>query len=171
MPTTAQAVLTHRVDEVALPSSVRALSTLGRIDYSDAFRLSTSRAGDRTAQEWARAMIEDAPAAMRTALRRGWCGLGLRLGSTSDPVRVLGWPVRQSTEDHAVLAADSLLGMRAELCFLREPGAILFATVIRMRNPLARAVWAPVGPRHRRVVRHLLEQAGRRAEHGSGTYV
>jgi hypothetical protein len=150
------------VVETPLPQSTRALSQLPRVDYADAFRLSTRRAEEHTGEGWARAMLEDAPATTRQALRDGWRALGLRLGAPEDPTRVLGWPVRESTPDHAVLAADSRLGLRAELVFLREPGALRFSTLITMRNPLARVVWAAIARKHRRVVRHLLVQVERR---------
>jgi hypothetical protein len=99
---------------------------------------------------------------MRHSLRRGWWALGLRLGPAQDPRRVLGWRIRHSDPDHAILAGDSIWGMRAELLFERAPDGLLFATALRLRNPLARAIWAAVAPQHRRVVRHLLADAGRR---------
>lgn len=151
---------TVQIDETPLPPATQALSQLERIDYADAFRLTTQRATDRTGEGWARAMLEGAPAATREALRDGWRMLGLRLGSTDDPARILGWPVRESAPDHAVLAATSRLGMRAELVFAREPGALCFSTLITLRNPLARLVWARIAGQHRRVVRHLLVRVG-----------
>lgn len=42
--------------EVELPSAVRGLSTLARIDYTDAFRLETALADRRTSEQWARAL-------------------------------------------------------------------------------------------------------------------
>ena len=75
------------VREVAFPPSARALTALSRVDYTDAFVRATRRAGDRTGEQWARAMLEDAPAATRRALRRGWFLLGVRLGSADDPQR------------------------------------------------------------------------------------
>ena len=151
------------VREVALPRSARQLTTLRRVDYTDAFLLSTPRAGERTGEEWARAMLEDAPAATRRALRRGWFALGVRLGSVEDSRRVLGWAVRQSSPDHAVLAANSLIGMEAEVLVKREPGALLVATIMKLNNPIARAIWTAFSPQHRKVVRGLLRQSGKRS--------
>ena len=144
------------VREVAFPPSARELTALSRVDYTDAFVRATRRAGDRTGEQWARAMLEDAPAATRRALRRGWFLLGVRLGSADDPQRVLGWKVRASSPDHAVLEADSLIGIEAEVLVEREPGAVLVATMMKLNNPLARTVWASFSPQHRRVVRGLL---------------
>jgi hypothetical protein len=150
------------VAETPLPQTARALSALEHIDYSDAFRLQTRAATDRTGEGWARAMIEDAPPATRRSLRDGWHALGLRLGAADDPSRVLGWALRDSTPDHAVLTADSRLGMRAELVFVREPGALRFSTLITLRNPLARLVWAATERKHQRIVRRLLVELERR---------
>ena len=151
------------VQEVPLPAPVRELSALGRVDYSDAFLLSTGRPGERTGEEWARAMLEGAPGTTRRALRRGWFALGIPLGAADDRRRVLGWPVRRSAPDHAVLAADSLMGMEAELHFVRAPGGLRFATLLKLNTPLARVVWTLFAAQHRRVVRRLLEQTARRA--------
>jgi hypothetical protein len=153
---------TTDVREVALPASARALASLSRVDYTDAWVLETPRSEERTGEEWARTMLEEAPAETRRMLRRGWFSLGVRLGSTADRRRVLGWPVRQSTTDHAVLGAHSLFGMEAELLFKRERGRVLFATLVKHKNPLFRVFWEAFSHQHRRVVRHLLRQAGSR---------
>jgi len=151
------------VREVAIPYSAQALTALSRVDYTDAFLLSTPRAQDRTGEQWARAMLEEAPPATRTGLRRGWFALGVRLGSADDPRRVLGWRVRESSPDHAVLAADSLIGMEVEVLFKPDPSALLVATIMRLNNPFARVLWAAFSPQHRRVVCGLLKQTSRRA--------
>jgi hypothetical protein len=144
-----------------VPPTARALSTLSRIDYEDASAVETDQAHDRTGEEWARAILEGAPAKTRSALRRGWFALGLRLGSTRDDRRVLGWEVRRSGADFALLGARSLLGLEGEVLCKREQGRVLVATFVRLKNPIARAVWAGVSPGHRRVVRHLLERVNR----------
>jgi hypothetical protein len=144
------------VREIAPPPAARTLSTLARVDYADAFLVSAT--SDRTAEDWARAVLDRAPAEARAALRRGWFALGLRLGSARSGV--LGWELRRNTPDVALLGARSRLGMPAEVLFKREPDGLLFATFVQHRNPLVRAVWAGVAPGHRRVVRRLLEAAG-----------
>jgi Protein of unknown function (DUF2867) len=152
-----------RVRQVALPPAARALSTLSSIDYQDAFFVDVGLGQDRTAEQWARAVLEDAPPAMRRRLLRGWRRLGLKLGSPRSGRRVLGWEVRRSTEGFVLLSASSRIGFSGELLFKREPGGLLFATFIQQRNVVARAVWALMAPTHRRVVRSLLTQAVRRA--------
>jgi hypothetical protein len=150
------------VRAVALPPDARALTTLDRVEYTDAFRLETGPAEERTAEEWARALLEGAPAATRTTLRRGWFALGVRLGSTEDERLVLGWALRWNSPEYVLLAARSLLGMEAEVLVKREQSTLLVATLMHLRNPLARAVWTAFAPKHRRVLHHLVKQAGKR---------
>jgi hypothetical protein len=150
------------VREVELPPGARALTTLPRVDYTDAFLLETGRVEDKTGEEWARAILEDAPAATRKMLRRGWFALGVRLGSTEDRRLVLGWTVRRSSPGYALLATRSLLGMEAEALIKRERHGLLGATLMKFNNPIVRMFWAGFSFQHRRVLRHLLTQAGRR---------
>jgi hypothetical protein len=151
------------VREVALPPEALALSTLSRLDYTDSFRIELPRTGKLSGEEWARAILEDAPPATRTMLRRGWFALGVRLGSPDDERLVLGWPVRRSSSEFALLGTSSRIGMEAEVLLKRERDALLVATLMQLKNPIARAVWMWFSPQHRRVVRHLLREAGRRA--------
>jgi hypothetical protein len=147
------------VRQVALPPAARALSTLSRIDYEDAFLVETGPAHDRTGEQWARAILEDAPIITRRALVSGWSALGLQLGSTRSDRFVLGWEVRRSSPDFALLGARSRVGLPAELLVKRQQHTLLFATFVQQESPIARAVWAGVKPVHRPVVRYVLEQA------------
>jgi hypothetical protein len=149
------------VRQVTLPPAARALSPLSRVDYEDAFLVETGPAPDRTAEQWARAILEGAPESTRNALSRGWSALGLRLGSAQPDRCVLGWEVRRSTPDLALLGAPGRLGLSGELLFERRPHALLFATFVQLDNGIARALWARIAPRHRQVVQDLLEQASR----------
>jgi hypothetical protein len=126
------------VSQIALPPAARALSTFSRIDYEDAFFVDADPGRDRTAEQWARAVLEDAPLIVRRRLRRGWRALGLKLGS------------------------GSRIGMPGGLLFKRERHGLLFATFVQQKNPVVRAVWARIAPRHQRVVRSLLTQAAAR---------
>ena len=146
------------VSQIPVPDEARSASALDRVDYADAFLLETEAA--EAAEDLARAILEGAPAAMRAALVSGWSGLGLKL-SFSDGA-ILGWPLRESTRDRAVLAAGSRIGMPAELLFARRPGALLFCTFVHHGNAAARAVWAATEPLHVPIVRRLLTDAGGR---------
>lgn len=148
------------VRKITAPPAARALSTLTRVDYEDAFLLEAGSGPDRTGEQWARAVLEDAPAGTRHALRAGWNALGLKLGSTRDEQLVLGWEIERRSPDFVLLAARSPLGLRGELLFKREQNALLFATFLQFGNPGTRAAWAGIAPGHRRVVRWLLDQAG-----------
>jgi hypothetical protein len=163
MMTTTQAQrVGHRVPvtEVPLPADARALSTLSRIDYADAFLVEATV--ERTPEQWARATVQEAPLAVRARLVSGWTALGLRLGPPWSAQRVLGWRVQHSDPDFALLTAGSWLGLQGELLFRTEPDGLLFATFVQQRNPAARAVWARIEHHHRRVVRSLLDHAARR---------
>lgn len=148
------------VRQVALPPAARALSTLGRVDYVDAFRVETASARERTGEEWARAVLEAPPAPTRQALRRTWFALGLKLGPTGCDQHVLGWELRRNTPAVALLGAGARLGLAGELLLKRERSGLLFATFVQLKNPIARAVWAGVRPGHQQVVRSLLGRAG-----------
>jgi hypothetical protein len=151
------------VRQVDVPQAAIELSTLPRIHYEDAFLLETGPAPDRTGEQWARAMLEDAPAAVRHALRSTWTALGLQLAWTRSDRHVLGWELRRSTRDFALLGADGRLGLQAELLFEPRQRTLLFATFVQQTNHIARALWAGIEPVHGPVVRHMLEQAGLRA--------
>jgi hypothetical protein len=56
------------VQQVAVPSAARVLSTLSRIDYADAFLVDVGATQERTAEQWARAVLEGAPASVRRTL-------------------------------------------------------------------------------------------------------
>jgi hypothetical protein len=152
-----------RVRQVTPPPAARGLSTLSHVDYEDAFLVETGPAQDRTGEQWARAILEDAPMSTRSALSRGWSALGLRLGSTQSDRFVLGWEVRRSTPDIALLGATGRLGLSGELLFECQQHTLLFATLVQLDNRIARTVWARIAPRHRQVVRDLLEQANCRS--------
>jgi Protein of unknown function (DUF2867) len=145
--------------QVGLPPAARALSTLSRIDYEDAFFVRSAPGMDRTGEQWARIVLEGAPQRVRARLLRGWCLLGLRLGSPWSRRRILGWQIRRSTPDFVLLAAGSRIGLPAELLFKRERDGLLFATFVQQRNSLVRAIWARVVPVHQRTVRSLLVHA------------
>jgi hypothetical protein len=145
------------VQQIAVPPDARARTTFSRVDYEDAFLVDAGAGHDRTGEEWARAVLEGTPANMQRDLGRGWFRLGLRLRPVGSDRTVLGWEIRNSTPDFALLGARGRLGISGELLFERQPNGLLFATFVRLSNPVARVVWYQfVAARHRAVVRHLL---------------
>jgi hypothetical protein len=151
-----------RVRQVAVPPAARALSTLSHIDYEDAFLIDAGPVQDRTAEQWARAIMEDAPLSVRSRLLSGWSMIGLKLVRGRSGGSVLGWNVRASTPEFLLLGVDSRIGMPGELLFKRAGHELLFATFVQQDNLIARGVWTAIEPMHVRVVRDILEQAGRR---------
>ena len=153
---------TPTVTRISLPADARVLSNLSRIDYEDAFAVAAGV--QPTAQEWVRMVIQDAPPSIRRQLWLGWTALGFRLAPPWSSDRVLGWKVKHGDSDFVLLAADSWLGLRGQLLFRSEPDGLLFATLLQLTNPAARALWAAITPRHQRVVRSLLTHAADRAQ-------
>jgi hypothetical protein len=149
-----------RVSQIPLPADARALSTLARVDYTDAFLIESGI--ELTPQQWIRAALQEAPLPVRAQLVSGWSALGLKLGPPSSPRHKLGWRVHRSDPDLVLLAADGRLGLGAELLFRSEPRGLLFATFVQHTNAAARRVWAAITPTHQRVVRSVLTDAARR---------
>jgi hypothetical protein len=156
-----------QVSQISLPADARALSTLSRVDYEDAFIVDAGV--ERTAEQWAHAVFNDAPLAVRARLVSGWVGLGLKLGGPWSTRHLLGWKVQQVSPSVMLLGAVSSLGLEAELLFRTRPGGLLFATLIRQNNPAARAVWVRMTSTHQGIVRSLLEHAARREATGETT--
>jgi hypothetical protein len=153
------------VRKVTLPPDVRELSTLAHVDYEDCFVFDTDAAQDRTAEQWARAILEGSPAAMRHMLRSGWLSLGLQLGSTApSDQRVLGWHIRSGDPDVAIIGATSRIGFDADLLVMRQERSMLFSTMVQIDNVAAKALWVGLAPGHQVVVRQVLEQAVRRGD-------
>jgi Protein of unknown function (DUF2867) len=148
------------VSQISLPADARAITTLSRVDYADAFIVDIG--AERTAEQWARAVFNDTPLAVRARLVSGWMGLGLKLGGPWSSGRVLGWKVQRVSPSVMLLAADSWLGLQAQLLFRSQPNGLLFATLIRQNNQVARAVWVRMTSTHQSVVRSLLDHAARR---------
>jgi hypothetical protein len=134
------------VRQVTVPAAARRLATLERIDYADAFVGQIRDARKRTAEQWARVVLEEAPVATRNALRSGWLALGLRHGVARSDRSVLGWELRRSTPDSALLSAGSRVGLPGEVLFERRQRTLLLATFLQYENPFARALWAGSRP-------------------------
>jgi hypothetical protein len=154
-----------RVRQLTVPSAARTLSTLSRIDYEDAFRIEGIAGRVRTGEQWARFVVEDAPATVRAKLVCGWSALGLNV-RPGVAGRVLGWAIVRASPEYVLLGASSPYGLSGELLFRREPDAMVFATLVMLRHPAARAGWARIEARHQDVVRSLLEHAARRVSLG-----
>lgn len=144
---------------VAPPAGLAGLSTLPRVDYGDAFSVSTDTHADWTAQDWAREVLEGASAVTRAELLTGWSALGLRATDASDSV--LGWEIRRASTQSVLLGRESRIGMPGELLFMLVPEGLLFATFVHHRTVATHPVWAAVQHTHVRTVLDLLDRAVR----------
>jgi hypothetical protein len=147
------------VRRVDLPDEARARCTLARIDYYDAFLVDLDPTREWDGEQWARAMLAQAPLRTRTSLTLAWRALGLRLGSQLSGRLVLGWRIRHSSEEYALLGANGSLGLSAELLYEPLVDTMLFATFVQLDNAYIRVIWRRVIPLHVRAVRSALEQA------------
>ena len=145
------------VTQIPVPPTATARSTHEHIAYADAFLVDVDAVGDRTAEEWARLVLEDA--AVSATLLTGWSSLGLKLDRSGSDQTILGWTIRESTPDLVLLAAGGRLGLSGELLFERRDGRLHFSTFVRLRHLAARALWAAVEPAHVRIVRGILDDA------------
>ena len=157
---TPEQILAKAIKQQATSETLHYGATAG---YTDTFLVNVNF-DERSAEAWGRLILERAPAALRLSLPPAWASLGLRHGPLDSPDHVLGWPIRNRTQDHMLLGAVSRLGMPAELLLARYQGALLFATVIRFERAAMRAVWFGIERPHKRTVRTLLTHAIRRAE-------
>ncbi len=159
----------ERVRQSPVPATARARCGLSRIDYADAFLVESDAAQRLTGQQWARAVLADAPIAVRAKLQTGWAAIGLLPAVHAPRGALLGWEIRSRADDFVLLGRNSLIGMPGELLFSRESRGLLFATFAQLDNPISRAVWSATEPRHVRVVRSLLEHADRRLQPAART--
>ncbi|MFV1471813.1 hypothetical protein ABQE57_20335 [Mycolicibacterium elephantis] len=142
-------------------ADIRTVSKLSRIDYADAFLVDVASPHARSAEQWMRVILEDAPAVVRARLLSGWKSLGLR--DAAEP-SLLGWQIADSAPDYVLLGRNSWIGMPGELLLRRTERGLLFATFVRFGNPIVRMLWAAVKPTHVQTVAALLEDAVRRTQ-------
>jgi hypothetical protein len=132
-----------------------------RPDYADAFEIELTHGDARTAEQYVRAGLEQAPAILRriilTAHRRV---LLLRLGPLDRPDRVLGWPITTASPDVVRLDASSPLVDAVIVGRRTAAGQLLLTTSLRFVRPVVmRVLWTGVGPLHRRIAPYLLRRA------------
>jgi hypothetical protein len=133
----------------------------GRPDYADAFEIRTREPDGRTAEQWARAALEQAPWPVRclVVVAHRYV-LRFRLGPLTSPDHVLGWRIVRSEPDVIRPEAESPL-VRAVLVGRRpEPTRTVLTTALFFVRPVvARVIWAAVVPVHRGVARYLMARA------------
>jgi hypothetical protein len=139
-----------------IPEAIRCLDTLASPDYVDLFTATASDARDKSAEEWARATLEDTPTG-RSAPSL-WRLLGLRLGPTPSPDFVQGWKIADRGEDWIRIETTSWF-MTAHAVVQVDHGHVSVALFLRYDRPIAALIWPPVSVMHRRAVPVMLHQA------------
>jgi len=129
-------------------------------DYADAFAVELSPADTRSPEQ----LFRDAVTAGRRLMRwvpvvHRWV-LGFRLGPASSPNHLFGWRIVTSDADAIRMEAAGPL-MRGVIVGRRVSAstAVLTTYVVYVRHTRARAIWALVGPLHRKVAPYLLDLA------------
>jgi hypothetical protein len=140
-----------------VPDAVRALSTLAEPDYIDLFTVATPLATDKSAEEWARAVLEQTPLARQNA-RVLWQLMGLRLGPPQSPDHVQGWKIAARGDDWLRLETASWY-LTAQAVCLVEDGQVSISLSLRYDRSVAAPVWALVSGPHQRAVPVMLRQA------------
>jgi hypothetical protein len=140
-----------------------ALRDLNGYDYADAFELDHSASDVRSAEDWVRAGLEDAPAIVRWIIRFVHTRvLHFELGPVGDPECILGWSVVHNDPDALRLETDGALLRGAIVAQRPSPTSVALQTFLFFRQPdRARRVWTVVGPLHRLLAPLLLRWAAR----------
>jgi Protein of unknown function (DUF2867) len=145
-----------RAQRVAVDEEI---DPLERSDYATAFSVPRRAADERSAEQWARAALEGAPAALRAFVVVGWrYGLGFRLGPRASGDHVLGWRIASNMPDTIVLALQSPL-VTARKVVRVETARVVMTTFVRYERPAGRALWCAVTPVHHRTEPYLLRRA------------
>ncbi|MFE9251140.1 hypothetical protein [Streptomyces sp. NPDC007088] len=146
-----------------VPPARRVVAELAGADYASAFTVPATGLESRTADHWARAVVEQAPWPVRWALLTGWRGvLGLRLAPTYAPGHVLGWPVERDEPDAITLRARSPLLLARNTVSVDGAG-LTWTTRVHYERRAGRTVWAAAAQVHHRLLPFLLRRAVRRA--------
>ena len=121
-------------------------------DYASAFAADVAGADARSAEDWARTILEDAPRALRWFVVAGWrCVLLLRLAPRGTAGTVAGWTlIASSTPTTVTLEVASRL-ITAHKVMSVAPDRITLTTYVWFRSRLGRAVWSALAPVHHRV--------------------
>ena len=116
----------------------------------------------RSSEEWARAIWEDGPLALRWFMTLGWRWLlGLRLGPRQSPNHILGWNIAERGPDRTVCQAQSWF-LSTYNTFVRRDDQLVWSTYVFYDRPIARLVWPPASLVHLPIVRISLALAQRR---------
>jgi len=142
-----------------VPEAVRALTTLAEPDYVDLFTVTTPMATDKSAEEWARAVLEQASVSRRNA-RALWRLMGLRLGPPHSPDHVQGWKIA-ARGDNWIRVETASWYLTAQAVCLVEEWHVSLSLSLRYDRPVGALIWNLVAGPHQRGVPVMLRQAVR----------
>ncbi|MET0188064.1 MAG: DUF2867 domain-containing protein, partial [Pseudonocardia sediminis] len=147
------------VRAVAVPADGLLPAALDRVDASDAFAVDVADGTSTDPQWWADRLFRDPPAPVVAlmAVREAVVGLvGIERTSGDE------FATRERTAEEVLLGADAgHLNFRAVV--RREPGRVVLATAVALRNGRGRLYWTVVSRVHPIVVRAMLARAVARA--------
>lgn len=137
-------------------------------NYDDSFSAPRAAADERTPEQWARAVFEDGPRAVRSFLVNGFrYGLGLRFDPRPSPEHVLGWAIIDRSPNSLTIEARSWC-LTSRLVFRTEATRVTQSTYVRYDRRIAAIIWPPVSVLHRQIVPRILRHAATRARPRGG---
>lgn len=149
-------------DHVSPTTPTTSSAQAGRdADFACAYGVAVASDDPRSAEQWARAAWEGAPAPLRWFMVAGWrFVLRLRPGPRQSPDHILGWQIVERRADETVCQLSSgFLG--AYNTFRQVDGQLVWSTFVTYRQPIARIIWPPASLLHRPLVRLALRRAAR----------
>jgi hypothetical protein len=150
-----------------VPEAIRSLGSITKPDYVDLFTIRTAGATQGSAEQWARAILEEAPVSRRNA-RALWQLMGLRLGPRGSPEHVQGWKIA-ARGDNWLLAETGSWYLTAQAVCLVEQDQVSISLSLRYDRQVAAVVWRLIEGQHQKAVPVMLRQAvrvmGARQEH------
>lgn len=159
------------VSEIDPAPALVTLADLTPVHYRESFTLpitstssaspitSTSSAGPaRTAEQWARLVLERAPRKARAQMLTVWTLLGIPLAPPWSRTQVLGWRILHNTPAAIVLESRAALGITARLVFHTSGTHLTQVMLVRYDHRPGRLVWSRLAPGHRRFIRSLLSR-------------
>ena len=146
---------------VEVPAPIAATFARSTANYAVAFALTEEGVQHWTPLHWARAVFEDAPAALRWFVVFGWRRvLGLRLAPRSTKGHVLGWAIADGdlVAGSVALTAQSRF-LQASNIVTVEATTVTWVTLVHYSGAAARPLWAIARPIHRLTIPYLLARA------------
>jgi hypothetical protein len=156
-----------RARRVDVPATILAEHNLIVPSYACAFEIETTSNDSRTAEQWLRAMFEDAPPLLRAFILSGWLGaLRLRLGPRPSPAHIIGWKILTVSPTKIVITVDGSILSACQVVQVDE-AKVIHVTIVHFDRPAAKPIWAVAAPIHIRTIPHLMKRVRANASAGS----